>query len=181
MTEKSKNLKPGSTYFIKERNLVKWLSVILCPFLVAIIVALCDKDFAIWLPSFSMYQCSDWQYRFPNKSVEAYHNAINLAIMTYVNYEFIMCSLFFLCTFWLRNINDEFSINYEIRVMTTCLFVSNVLYICSLMFLYESTFVVLGFVQYIEVILCLSLLYLTAIKPIYKSYQPNAIIPFPLS
>jgi hypothetical protein len=65
--------------------------------------------------------------------------------------------------------------------MTTILFFTDVCYLGSLMFLYDTMFVILGFLQYIEVILCLSLLYLTAIKPIYKSYQPNRIIPFPLS
>lgn len=57
--DKRKAKKP-MTYFIEERNLLKWLMVILMPFLVAIIVALGDRNFAIWLPSFSMYQCGHW-------------------------------------------------------------------------------------------------------------------------
>ena len=101
--------------------------------------------------------------------------------MVYVNYEFVLCTLFFLCTFWLRNIKDEFSINTEIRVMTTILFVSDFLYISSIILLYNTVFVVLGFIQYIEVMTCLSLLYVTAIRPILKSYKPNPIIPFPLN
>ena len=66
--------------------------------------------------------------------------------MTYVNYEFILLTLFFLCTFWLRNIKDEFSINTEIRAMTTILFVSDLVYISSIILLYNTTFVVLGFI-----------------------------------
>ena len=57
--DKRKAKKP-MTYFIEERNLLKWLIIILMPFLVAIIVALGDRNFAIWLPSFSMYQCGHW-------------------------------------------------------------------------------------------------------------------------
>ena len=65
--------------------------------------------------------------------------------MYYVNEEFILCTLFFICTFMLRNINDEFSINTEIRAMTTILYFTDFFYICCLLFAFESTFVVLGF------------------------------------
>lgn len=161
MAKKHKvRVRQSSTYFIKESNLLKWLGIILLPFLICIIVALSDRRFAIWLPSFSMYQCGDWH------QASKYHQSIDLAVMTFVNYEFVFLTLFFLCTFWLRNIKDEFSINMEIRAMTTILFVSDLLYISSIILLYNTAFVVLGFIQYIEVILCLSLLYLTALRPI---------------
>lgn len=101
--------------------------------------------------------------------------------MVYVNYEFIFCVLFFLCSFWLRHIKDDFNINTEIRLMTTILFATDFMYITSIILLYNTTFVVLGFIQYIQVTLCLSLLYITAIRPIQKSYKPNPIIPFPLN
>ena len=95
---------------------------------------------------------------------------MNVAVMTWVNYEFVLCSLFFVCTFVLRNIKDEFSINQEIRIMTVILFTTDFFYIASLIYAYNTYFVILGFVQYIEVALCLALLYLTAIRPIRKSY-----------
>ena len=137
--------------------------------------ALIDKRFAIWLPSFSMYQCGDWD------SLDDYHKAMNEAVLTYTNEEFILCTIFFWCTFMLRNINDEFSINSEIRAMTTILYVTDLAYISCLCLFYDSTFVVLGFLQYIIVICCLSLLYITAIRPVVKTYKPNDIIPFPLN
>ena len=65
--------------------------------------------------------------------------------------------------------------------MTTILFVTDFMYIASIILLYNTTFVVLGFIQYIQVALNLSLLYITAIRPINKSYKPNPIIPFPLN
>lgn len=65
MEDKTKShtmrVKPRSTYFIQEKNLLKWLSIVLMPFLICIIVAIADTNFAIWLPSFSMYQCGDWK------------------------------------------------------------------------------------------------------------------------
>lgn len=175
-SEHRSRVKAQSTYFIKERNLLKWLSVILVPLVIGIIVALFDKSFAIWLPSFSMYQCGNWK-----GDIEAYHKSIDTAISTFTNTEFIVCSIFFVFTFYLRNINDEFSIGTEIRAVTTLLFVSDFCYIATLILFYDTVFTILGFIQYIEVILCISLLYLTAIRPIQKTYKPNPIIPFPLT
>ena len=69
--------------------------------------------------------------------------------MIYINYEFILCIAFFTCTFWLRNVKDEFNINAEIRVISTILFFTDFLYMACIIYLYDSKFVVLGFVQYI--------------------------------
>ena len=50
------------------------------------------------------------------------------------------------------------------------LYLTDSCYIGSLLFFYDTVFVVLGFCQYIEVICCLALLYLTAVSHIRKSY-----------
>lgn len=65
--------------------------------------------------------------------------------------------------------------------MTTILFLTDFFYIACIIYAYNSVFVILGLFMYIEVVLCLSLLYLTSIRPIMKSYEPNPIIPFPLN
>lgn len=65
--------------------------------------------------------------------------------------------------------------------MSIILYVTDTLYFGSLLYFWDTTFVVLGFCQYFQVICCLSLLYLTAFKKIRKSYEPNPIIPFPLT
>ena len=88
----------------------------------------------------------------------------------WINYEFLLCIMFFSCTFWLRNINDEFSINTEIRTMTTILFLTDALYMACIIYFYDSVFVVLGFCQYFQVFLSLSLLFVTSVRPVYKSY-----------
>ena len=110
----------------------------------------------------------------------AYHTAINIAVVVNYNYEFIMCTLFFGCVFMLRHIHDDFNINDELRKMSLTLYICDALYLTSLIFLYDTAFVVLGFAQYFQVILCVCLLLLTA-KSIRKSYEPNSIIPFPLT
>ena len=174
--EEAKRLaKPRSNYFIQEKNLLMWLIILLTPFLIAILVAIGDKRFSVWLPSFSMYPCGQW------KNLKEYQEEINGAVVTFINYEFVLCLLFFLCTFWLRNIKDEFNINTEIRAMTTVLYITDWLYITTLLTCYDSVFVVMGFIQYFLVIQCLILLYMTAFHPIIKSYKPNPIIPFPLN
>ena len=59
-SKKSGSAQSKSTYFIEEKNLLMWLFIILAPFFIAIIIAISDIDFAVWMPSFSMYQCGDW-------------------------------------------------------------------------------------------------------------------------
>jgi len=81
--------------------------------------------------------------------VSAYQKSLNIAVSFYANYEFILCTVFFATVFWLRNIHDEFNINKEIRRMSMTLYITDTLYVVSLLFFYDSVFVVLGFVQYI--------------------------------
>ena len=102
-------------------------------------------------------------------------------MLFFINYEFIICIMFFICIFVMRNIKDEFSINRELRAMAGTLFFTDSIYIGSLIFINNSKFVTLGGCQYIELFLCVSLLTITAIIPIKRSYQPNNIIPFPLN
>ena len=110
----------------------------------------------------------------------AYHTSINIAIQILANYEFVVLSALFACVWWLRNVNDEFNINQEIKRMSLTVYVCDLLYLSSLIFFYDTAFVVLGFCQYFQVILCLSLLFLTGLS-IMKSYQPNQIVPFGLT
>ena len=102
-------------------------------------------------------------------------------MLFFINYEFVICIMFFICIFVMRNIKDEFSINNELRAMTSVLFITDFFYIGCLIFINNSAFVTLGGIQYIELFLSLSLLTITAIIPIKKSYEPNNIIPFPLN
>ena len=179
--EMIKGVSKRSTYWIQEKNLLKWLFVALSPLALCIIGALASKYFSIMLPSMSMYQCGNWEKVFDDKPVDAYHKSLNISVGFYLNLEFILCTIFFGTVFWLRNIHDEFNINKEIRRMSIALYITDTLYVASLLFLYDTVFVVLGFVQYIQVACCLFLLYLTGFHKILQSYKPNEILPFPLT
>ena len=124
------------------------------------IAAIIDKRIEIWIPSFAMMQCGNYN------NVKQYDSSLAYAVASYINYEFILLIIFIMCIFKLRHIKDEFNINSELRVMTTLLLISDLLYISSILFLYDTVYVVLGFLEYIEVLLSLSLLYVTSISPI---------------
>jgi len=51
-----------------------------------------------------MYQCGDWRKTFSKRPVDAYHESLNIAVQFYANFEFIACTVFFSCVFWLRDI-----------------------------------------------------------------------------
>ena len=99
----------------------------------------------------------------------------------FLNMESIYNIIFFYCLFRIRNITDEFNISSELKSMIIMKVLTDIFYAGTMIFLYDSPFIILGFGEYIQMVLCLWLLYVTAIEPIYKSYQPNDIIPFPLN
>ena len=96
--------------------------------------------------------------------------------------------VFFLILFALRDIQDDFNISGELRRVV---FISSIclqFYTFSLIFLNSpnedegATFVSLGYSQYILVLMSISLLYFTSLKPILKTYNPEkGIIPYALS
>ena len=49
-----------STYFIRERNLLKWYLISISPFIILIILALIDKNIVDSMPSFGMMQCGNY-------------------------------------------------------------------------------------------------------------------------
>ena len=59
--KKSQGCCISSTYFIKEKNLLKWYLISMSPFILLIIVALVDKDIVDIMPSFGMMQCGDYK------------------------------------------------------------------------------------------------------------------------
>jgi hypothetical protein len=93
--------------------------------------------------------------------------------------------VFFTILFALRDIQDDFNISGELRRVV---FISSIclqFYTFSLIFLNtgaKPTFVSLGYSQYILVLMSLSLLYFTSLKPILKTYNPQkGIIPYSLT
>ena len=50
-----------------------------------------------------------------------------------------------------------------------------------ILFFGQSLFVILGFCQYLWIIVCVSLLYLTALEPLSLTYSQSSIIPFSMN
>lgn len=89
--------------------------------------------------------------------------------------------LLYVMIFLLREVDDTFNITKELRwvVGISCFF--QIAYTCSILFFDDSLFVILGYCEYFQVIVCLSVLYLTALEPLSRSYKPSSIIPFSLN
>lgn len=83
--------------------------------------------------------------------------------------------------FMLREVQDEFNINRELKQMTLIRFATDFLYCGVMIFFPRSSFVVLGCAEYIEVVLSLSLLWLTSFMPVKATFLPNPILPFALT
>ena len=94
---------------------------------------------------------------------------------------FIYNTIFFFAYYPMREVEDHFKITKELRVTITTLFITDFLYCGCLLWFYTSAFVILGFVEYIQVALNLILLYITAFKPVRQSYKTNFIVPFPIN
>jgi len=146
-----------------------------CPCAIVFVLALFIPKLETWLPSFAMMQCGEYD------SVDQYENILAVTVICYINYEFLLLLVFILCVYRLRHIRDEFNINTELRAVTTILFFSDMFYIGSIIFLYDTVFDVLGFVEYIEVVLSITLLCLTSITPVVRTYYPSGVVPFPIS
>ena len=89
--------------------------------------------------------------------------------------------LLFLCVFLLREIDDTFNITKELRwviVISSVCFTADT---TVTLFFGDSLFVILGFCQYLPVMVCFGLLYLTALEPLSLTYHPSSIIPFSMN
>jgi hypothetical protein len=88
---------------------------------------------------------------------------------------------FISCLYTLRHIEDQFNITREMKTMICVKFIADFLYAGTLIFFYDSAFIVLGFGEYFLIAFCLVLLYITAIRPVRLTYEPNLIVPFPIN
>lgn len=102
-------------------------------------------------------------------------------MLVFIIIEGVYNMLFFALYFKLRDIDTNFRITHELRVTIICKFITDFLYAASLLYLFNTTFVTLGFVEYIQISMNLILLYITAIKPVRRTYEENFIVPFPIN
>jgi len=85
----------------------------------------------------------------------------------------LLNAAFIFTVFILRKIDDKFSMNWELQRITFAKCVLDTIWIASLLFFTETWFVVFGFFQYFEVLLCLCILWISVIEPIRDTYKVN--------
>jgi hypothetical protein len=81
----------------------------------------------------------------------------------------------------LREVDDTFNITKELRMVVLFSVVCEQAYLGLLLFFGDSLFVILGVLEYLQIALCMGLLYWTAIEPLLDTYKPTSIIPFSLN
>jgi hypothetical protein len=127
------------------------------------------------LPYFNISQCAQ------SPNYLTYYEDINAAMYYFCWSQLFRNIILFTAVFMLREIDDTFNITKELRWVIGISTVCFTTYTAIILFWGHSLFVILGFCQYLWVIVCLSLLYLTALEPLSRTYLPSSIIPFSLN
>ncbi len=156
---------------VQRKELLTVLAVILTPIFILCLICL-DRNINI-LHVVNISQCV------PNQT--DYYDAINNTLGQFVWFQMLHNVLFFIMLFIIRDVDDKFSIGSELRkvcfVSTAC----TTIYTFSLLFMDGTTFVIMGWQDYLLAIMSLSLLYFTAWTPIRETYKQSQIIPFSLN
>ena len=95
--------------------------------------------------------------------------------------QFFRNSVFITLIFVLREVDDTFNITNELRMVVLFSVVCEQAYLCFLLFFGETMFVIMGWVVYLQIALCVGLMYWTAVEPLLATYKPSSIIPFSLN
>jgi hypothetical protein len=140
--EKIRKQKKWRTYFVEEKNLIFWLSLTLAPFFVLCLLQPFFPSINRFVPYFSIQQCCQC-------SSTVYYNTLSSAMEMFLNMEYIYNIIFFYCLFRIRNITDEFNISNELKSMITIKVLTDLAYAGSMIYLYDSPFIILGFGEYI--------------------------------
>ena len=167
--------KEPRTFFIQEKNLIYCLYVVLVPLAILCFISAVVPELTLLLPYFNISQCA----HSPNYTT--YYQDINNAMLSFTISQTFRNLILFGSVFLLREIDDTFNITKELRWVIVISTVCFTAYTLTILFFGHSLFVILGFCQYFWVITCISLLYLTAIEPLLRTYHPSSIIPFSLN
>jgi hypothetical protein len=98
---------------------------------------------------------------------------INKVMMEFVFFTSIRNVIFFIMIFALRKVNDDFNIAEELRQVCIVSGVFLTLYSYVIIFQNTTSFVVMGWCEYLLMSMSLALLYLTAFDPILRTYKPK--------
>ena len=81
----------------------------------------------------------------------------------------------------LRHVQDEFSINFELKIISVIWILTGFLLFFFMIIEPHSMMIRSNNLNYIMIVRGLMCLLVTAILPILRSYNPNSIIPFPIN
>lgn len=156
---KTENPSKLSKFIIKESNLVAALVCILIPFVLITIAMTVWPKFAFIMPFLCMSQCQ-------GKTKNDYYEFINFSMQFVIADYAVINITCMICLFLIRHVSKVFSAGTELRQVVGIMVITFGFEIMSLLFLDQTTFVVLGYYQYFTISACIILLYLTALKPI---------------
>ena len=164
-----------STFLINERNLNRMLAAILIPIAILCFVSSFKTKIELYLPFFGISECSG------NPDYTGYYEDINVSMRQYTIAQFFRNSVFITLIFLLREVDDTFNITNELRMVVLFSIVCEQTYLCFLLFFGGTMFVIMGWVVYLQIALCMGLMYWTAVEPLLATYKPSSIIPFSLN
>ena len=109
-----------SLHFVREKNMIKWLVAIMIPLFILTVVAVFDNDFRSYFPSFEAKSCllgSDY-FRQEGDIIKKFQLHLYYTIESYLITNFALNALLMWLIYLLRDIQAEFSMNYELKVLT---------------------------------------------------------------
>jgi cell division protein FtsW (lipid II flippase) len=106
---------------------------------------------------------------------------MNTSMETFILTNFLENFIFLLSIYTLRHVQDEFSINFELKLIATVWYITGFVTFFFLLMLPHTAFVTNESIQYFYVLRGLLCLIVTAVLPLRQSYRSNTIIPFPLN
>jgi hypothetical protein len=151
------------------------LAAILIPIAILCFVSSFKTKIELYLPFFGISECAG------NPDYTGYYEDINVSMRQYTIAQFFRNSVFISLIFLLREVDDTFNITNELRMVVLFSIVCEQTYLCFLLFFGETMFVILGWVVYLQIALCMGLMYWTAVEPLLATYKPSSIIPFSLN
>eukprot|EP00347_Sterkiella_histriomuscorum_P012237 403369365 len=170
-----------SLYCVRESNLIKWLLIIVIPFFVFTLVAILDKQFRHYFPSFEVLECLSTDESDSAELHRIYRRHLYMTMETYLIVNFIQDMGLILCIYTLRHVQDEFSINFELKFISFIWIIFGFFQFMIMIFFPDSPIITTNSLNYFMVVRGLLSLLVTAVIPIKKSYNPNSIIPFPIN
>ena len=164
-----------STFLINERNLNRMLAAILIPIAILCFISSFKTKIELYLPFFGISQCAS------DPNYTGYYSDINKSMRQYTIAQFFRNSVFITLIFLLREVDDTFNITNELRMVVLFSVVCEQTFLCCLLFFGKTLFVIMGWVVYLQIALCVGLMYWTAVQPLLATYKPSSIIPFSLN